>query len=190
MICYSDQPSASTDLLREFLRSLFTPGTVLTSLGILLGLIYFSQRYLEEHMKRISYRKKTAALLRSHYLLEYYQHRLDHALKWLDRWMGSLDIRAGVFQSFNVCLAVSAGYTTLFFIAGWMFGGPGSVGDTQLLPSPGGVIQSLRGAALLVLSAAVGAGFIGGSAIDAACEAWLVRHLVWFLKFTGTRPAW
>src|SRR5208282_1471065 len=146
-----------------------------TIISVIVVVLMIDARLIAQLKEEEDFRNAVADMLQRNAWLKIYQDRLRRALEWLNRWMGSLNTWSGVFQSFNVCMAVSAAYTALFFIFGWMFGGPGSVGNTQFLPSFDGMAQRGWGAALVALAAVVGIGLICGKSIDARCEARMRR---------------
>src|SRR4051812_37276347 len=111
------------------LGSLFRPEIWMPTIPAVIPAVFaIQQHFLGGLEKYPSNRHKTANILESHAWLEFYKDRLKRGLDWLDHWMGRLNTWSGEFQSFNVCLAVSAAYTTLSFIAGWTLHGPGSIG--------------------------------------------------------------
>src|SRR5690242_223730 len=145
----------------EILWSLFKPEISVPTLVTLIGIfIALEARIIGKLEKVPKYRTLVADALSRNVWLEIYVYRLDQALRWLNHWMGPIDTCSGLLRNLNVCLAVSAGYAALSFILGWMLGGPGSVGETQFLPTLQGIAQCGWGIALLTLAGIVGFGLI------------------------------
>lgn len=134
---------------------LYLAGGFLTISGALIGYFSWAYSYFKDELKDDpSYRAETAKALTRHAWLASYQRWLINALDWLDRWMG----RPASLRALGVCVTVAMVYAVVFFVGSWALGGPGTVGNTLLLPKLAWWQQALWGVA--TIASLVGIGLI------------------------------